>query len=343
MKEVKVRYAFAKDDEYMELWQTEQGEYVCRYICGPATWMSVCDPMGYCELNDSVKDVRFIICDQWFEPLAEQELPTWHGMTLLVRDELQPRGVMPWEKQGIDEVLRPMWEEHKDMDCYYENCRYNRWRTIGKARPVHRYEWAGMRCYVMEEVKEHKYLPVRIREWYVMCPTKRGLKQSVIGREVVVDECIKPDREYLQSLVRKPFSWFNMQTMKSVKSTDWSGVWFPRLSVYREFCRRHGLRSIEARADGRRLYTAPFVVKDLPYSTEERPEGFVPYPVMSNGDARMGGYRVDAERGVIEVYRPNPNWHEPWDGVFDGVDYRREGDDYLFRAWHRFAEEHVTF
>lgn len=59
-----------ENDNYVELWKTVEKingkhKYYGRYTYGDeGTWYSVCDPLGYCELNAPMADsVIFICCD----------------------------------------------------------------------------------------------------------------------------------------------------------------------------------------------------------------------------------------------------------------------------------------
>lgn len=66
MKEIKV-YKYANENDcYVELWREVGTEnYYGRYTYMDAgIWYSVCDPLGYCELNTTIKDdVVFVLCD----------------------------------------------------------------------------------------------------------------------------------------------------------------------------------------------------------------------------------------------------------------------------------------
>lgn len=71
MREIKVQLYSGEDDNYVELWKTVEEiegkhRYYGRYTYGDeGTWYSVCDPLGYCELNAPIADdVMFICCDE---------------------------------------------------------------------------------------------------------------------------------------------------------------------------------------------------------------------------------------------------------------------------------------
>ena len=71
MREIKVQLYRGEDDNYVELWKTVEEiegkhRYYGRYTYGnEGTWYSVCDPLGYCELNAPMADdVMFICCDE---------------------------------------------------------------------------------------------------------------------------------------------------------------------------------------------------------------------------------------------------------------------------------------
>ena len=71
MREIKVQLYRGEDDNYVELWKTVEKiegkhRYYGRYTYGnEGTWYSVCDPLGYCELNAPMADdVMFICCDE---------------------------------------------------------------------------------------------------------------------------------------------------------------------------------------------------------------------------------------------------------------------------------------
>ena len=71
MREIKVQLYRGEDDNYVELWKTVEEiegkhRYYGRYTYGnEGTWYSVCDPLGYCELNAPIADdVMFICCDE---------------------------------------------------------------------------------------------------------------------------------------------------------------------------------------------------------------------------------------------------------------------------------------
>lgn len=70
MKEIRVQLYRGENDNYVELWKTVEKingkhKYYGRYTYGDeGTWYSVCDPLGYCELNAPMADsVIFICCD----------------------------------------------------------------------------------------------------------------------------------------------------------------------------------------------------------------------------------------------------------------------------------------
>ena len=65
--ETKVRIKRQENDSCVELWQLVDNphKYVGRYTCGPAEWVKVCDPLGYCEIDYAFgSDDVFIVCDQ---------------------------------------------------------------------------------------------------------------------------------------------------------------------------------------------------------------------------------------------------------------------------------------
>ncbi len=68
---IKVTLKYSEVNSYQELWQVVGEEkYYSRYVCGIPVWYSVCDPLGYAELNDVMPDnVIFIVCDSNGEEL----------------------------------------------------------------------------------------------------------------------------------------------------------------------------------------------------------------------------------------------------------------------------------
>lgn len=71
MKEIKVKLYSSENDDYVELWEVINKEpntpkYFGRYTYRNAgIWYTICDPLGYCELNSRVKeDIMFILCDE---------------------------------------------------------------------------------------------------------------------------------------------------------------------------------------------------------------------------------------------------------------------------------------
>ncbi len=65
-KEIRVQLYRGENDDYVELWKVVgEKKYYGRYTYNDeGTWYTVCDPLGYCELNTTVsKEITFIICD----------------------------------------------------------------------------------------------------------------------------------------------------------------------------------------------------------------------------------------------------------------------------------------
>lgn len=92
MKEIKVRLYRDENDDFVELWKVIdhiKGEpmYYGRYMYGNSgTWYTVCDPLGYCELNSTVKDnVVFVLCGEdgeeyyRYSNADENPLPTFQS------------------------------------------------------------------------------------------------------------------------------------------------------------------------------------------------------------------------------------------------------------------------
>ena len=64
-KEVRVQLLYTEVNDYQELWKVVGEEkYYSRYTYGLPKWYSVCDPLGYAELNQTLpEDIIFIVCD----------------------------------------------------------------------------------------------------------------------------------------------------------------------------------------------------------------------------------------------------------------------------------------
>lgn len=76
-EEIHVQIYYHEDDNYNELWKVVgtpkgvAGKYYVRATESGGYWYTVCDPLGYCERNYSVKDdVLFIICNPDGNPIG---------------------------------------------------------------------------------------------------------------------------------------------------------------------------------------------------------------------------------------------------------------------------------
>ena len=76
-QEIQIQIYYHENDNYDELWKVvgtpkgEAGKYYVRATDFGGYWYTVCDPLGYCERNHTVKeDVLFIICNPDGNPIG---------------------------------------------------------------------------------------------------------------------------------------------------------------------------------------------------------------------------------------------------------------------------------
>lgn len=352
MKEkITIKLRYFRNYDHGEMYQVlmPNGDY--RYI-GRQMWGRLedlywlCDaPNGYCEHDTGVheSDYNIVWCDKDWNALGEKPL-AWESQVEKSKKDFLAISHLALEDVGTaGNKVRGLWKINDHGERIVENAVYFHWKRVGKPKVCHKFTWNGYRCYILSEDRVHHHYLISYRRWYVVCAENYyALPQIVLG-ELTLDYVMpwafyrrhRQKNEDFSTLSRKDGEW-------SLKSSwdGWSGMNFPNLATYRKWCKSHGLRPIIA-GYSMGWHRVPFVVKNIERGLREMPEGFTPYPVMSNGSVYLGGYKV--EGNTVLVYRPNPNWSTPWDGTFEGVNYGQPDDDYNWRAYHRFQESHVTF
>lgn len=142
-QEIQVQIYYHENDNYDELWKVvgtpkgEAGKYYVRATEYGGRWYTVCDPLGYCERNYTVKeDVLFIICNPDGNPIGASsnvnpKFPTlkqkaraeWErikdSVNHIVEDKAKNFWSMCWD--GTSTLSINQWlESFMDTDLYAE-------------------------------------------------------------------------------------------------------------------------------------------------------------------------------------------------------------------------------
>ena len=142
-QEIQVQIYHYENDNYDELWKVvgtpkgEAGKYYVRATEYGGCWYTVCDPLGYCERNCTVKeDVLFIICNPEGNPIGASsnvnpEFPTlkqkaraeWErikdSVNHITEDKTKNFWSMCWD--GTSTLSINQWlESFMDTDLYAE-------------------------------------------------------------------------------------------------------------------------------------------------------------------------------------------------------------------------------
>lgn len=140
-KEIQIQIYYHENDNYDELWKVvgtprgEAGKYYIRATDFGGYWYTVCDPLGYCERNYTVKeDVLFIICNPDGKPIGASsnvnpKFPTlkqkakeeWNrvkdGIDYIAEDKIKNFWSMCWD--GTSTLSINQWlESFMDTDLY---------------------------------------------------------------------------------------------------------------------------------------------------------------------------------------------------------------------------------
>lgn len=321
------------NDECGEMWQVLDADgkvmYASRDVWNGVCmgWHWICDPTGYQERDCRIDEkYNIILCGQDWTPFWHGEgsnrphYQTWEQTVQSEKLHALAVGIIKPEHDKPKDLLRKFWEKNP-RENYFENCLWCRWTNDGKPVVVSRFMWAGMKCYVVQQTMTHQYYKVRKKETWVMCGAKYyGLPKTFLCQEAWVDDNIAWTKEWksfeethsdVPDILRRktPADDFYREDEKIVL-TDCMYIKLsaPSVKVYKEFCKRMGLRPGIADTSGRSFTRrAGFKVETLSHTVTERPDGFAPYPVMSNGRVYEGGIKVEANR--LLVWRPNPNCH----------------------------------
>lgn len=324
------RYKTQLRDSCGEIWQLIDCDGNSRLVSrdewgGKVTgWHTLCGiEDGYEEQCDTLH-CHIILCNQKWEPITtiqtDNDTYTLYGNEVLkMKDVLAQEGVITGNEL-VDEraFLAPLWKANPHGDVYIENCAWNRWHDVGKPKVLKKFNYAGMKCYILQQQSIHHYLKVRRTEIWAACAEMYwDFPHPIIGRTFDIDESIPvfpgyPIRETTEdSLVVCDKDKYKCRV--ALRDCCYTRLTAPNMKVYRSFCKENGLRPVIPHCDGdRKNLRAGFRVVDAPYGMDK--SDFTPYPVMSNGEMRMGGFKVlynDYYGDVLVINRVNPNIEKP--------------------------------
>lgn len=289
-------------------------------------WSWICDPDGYQERDCHIDDnVHILLCDQEWNIIKNAPIETqrhehyigYEELTSKLKTELISSGeILPKEQRtSYKSLLKPKFEEDNMGEQYFENVSEFRWKEYGKPTVVRRFEWAGMPCYVLRQTFFHTYYNVDKELVWVICgPKYWGLPHTILSNNASLNDGSRVRRpvrpKYNPTLrVDEPDRYGN--TVNCRDNSNYIELSAPSVKVYRDFCKENGLRPIIAkcRENDYKNFEIGFDICELRPYPQDPPQDFTPYPMMSCGSTRMGGYKVVGDKLII--WRPNPNAHEP--------------------------------
>lgn len=233
MREIKVQLYRSEDDNYVELWKTVEEiegkhRYYGRYTYGDdGTWYSVCDPLGYCELNAPMADdVMFICCDEngneviRYSNADGNKLPKFE--TVIKREWNKVKEKL---QHNTEDLTKNFWAEcwngdttmkinqwllsYKDPDLYPEkaNDYDENWTSCWAEKeigyepiPDTEFEYLGHKYQFTKVKHKHEYCGV---EWYEFVCTDSPY--------VIQDTPWVKDRAWIQSYMYLG-NWFDDKT-----------------------------------------------------------------------------------------------------------------------------------
>ena len=334
---IAARYCRYMSDDCGEMWQcidkNGNTDFISRDVWQHRVWgwHSICDPDGYeerdCHLDE---DVHILLCDQhWnivdYDVAGHPLQNSWEHQIGVQRNYLSKEGITPEpnKENTPGAVVHRMYkaEGETHVDNYIENALWCRWKSHGKPKVIRKFKWMGMKCYVMYSEMIHSYFPILKREYWVMCSEKYyGLPRRFLYQDAVEIPAENYRATYEDLNKRReeiPFKLHvgidgNHFREKVTIYMDYHQLSAPSVKVYREFCKKAGLRPITSDASGHQYeMRCGFRIAEYRNTSKSdvMPSDFTPYPVMNNGSPRQGGYKV--EGNTLIVFRPNPNWYEP--------------------------------
>ena len=182
-----------ENDDYNELWYCEsEDRYYARNVYGTPRWCTVCDPLGYCELDYTLHDNHiFMVGDgekNYFavSNLEGAEFPTLKETYLSEWDKIKKdyphfgdNKTVSWFSEYLGNgstMTTDKWlisfmdpakyeKEIKGMYGYEEN-----WvmyvKTI-KREIIHTFNYLGIKYYIAKETKRHEVCGKEIIDYYV--------------------------------------------------------------------------------------------------------------------------------------------------------------------------------
>lgn len=329
---IAARFRCMSRDEIGELWQCVDREGKTRIAAKDFWkgrffgWNWVCDPDGYQERdNDISDDCRILLCDQNWNVIKDAPIESqkgehyigWEQQTCQLEKELIESGkILPKDKRTSPRsLLKPKWEDDNMGEQYFENIEYFGWKSYAKPSVFRRFEWAGMHCYILRQRFYHPRYNVDKEVVWVICGTLYwALPHTILSCNAWLNDGSRTSRKEAVHCnptlkIDAPDRYGN--SVNCHGNMNYVNLCAPSIRIYYEFCKANGLRPIIAKCSENYFKCAEigFDICELRPYTKEMPDGFTPYPMMSNGSPRMGGYKV--EDGKLIVWRPNPNYYEP--------------------------------